>query len=450
MGIIVVSLSGLFVFDSMLDDILWQKTITTTTGSDNFPAGIDVAPNGNIAVLYNKTLQAGKNIKIYNSTGIELLSKTVFDTRVEDIAIDNNNYYYTGFNQKDGGECGQLQSPFIRAFDIAGNFVWKAYDWTQTESGLNSFGVNNSSANNCGDTRGRRLEIAPSGKIVFTATSDGGNTVLRWKGNKLWEGVPFMAQDYSSGPAAGAARSSTIVILDNLGNVERTAVNSSRLSNARGNSFSIEALDIDENNEIYVSGASAAYLQSRNPCTNTNTACQQSPGLSIDGVLLNPYWSNEGFVMQMAPNLENKRFLTTFNGFECTSNNISIAAYKGMVVSGGSYNGVAKTVNGISVMGSCPKMMTHNPIQEMNQGGTDGFFAVFGDASDESCINSAINPPACNTCVEWQKFVGNACVYNVLNQDPTISFANITPNQQFVLGQDIEIKLNYNDPENLI
>ena len=449
-NIVVVSLTGLFVFDSNLDNILWQKTITTTSGSDNFSAGIDVAPNGNIAVLYNKTLQAGKNIKIFSPIGTELLSKIVLDTRVEDVAIDNNNFYYTGFNQKDGGQCGQLQSPYIRAFDLNGNFVWKAYDWTQTESGTNSFGVNNSSANNCGDTRGRRLEIAPSGKIIFTATSDGGNTVLRWKGNKLWEGVPSMAQDYSSNPAAGAARTSTIVILDNLGNVERTAVNSSRLTNAKGNSFSIEAVDIDENNEIYVSGTSAAYLQSRNPCTNTNTACQQSPGLSIDGILLNPYWSYEGFVMQMAPNLENKRYLTTFNGFECTSTNKSISAYKGMVVSGGSYNGVAKTVNGVSVMGSCPKMMTHNPIQEMNQGGTDGYFAVFGDTSDESCSNSATNPPTCNTCVEWQKFVGNACAYNVLNQDPTVSFANIVPNQQFVLGQDIEIKLNYNDPENLI
>ena len=418
-NIIAVSKTGLFVFDPTLTNILWQKSFTTTPGLlfEAFSSKIDVAPNGNIALLVNKIAT------IYDSTGAQISTATYSDTRVEDIAIDNNGYYITGFNQSTSGPCAQIQLVYIRAYDMAGAFRWKAYGWSHANAGLDAKGVTASGAN-CADTRGVKLEITPQGKMVFAARSEGGNTVVRWQTNELYKSIIESNQDYSSN-ASGVSSNpiSTIVLIDPVtGLAERNLVNSSRLSNATGNAFVVNSLDVDQDGEIFLAATSAAFFESR--------ALQ-----TIDGVAMSPYWGYEAVHMQLSKNLEKKRFLSSFNGTTCTSNTMGISSYNGLIAVGGDFFKANKTISGVVTASTCNKMLLNSPIQATSQGGIDGFYGVFGDTGS-------------GICPTWKTVVSGVCSYNVPNQEPTIAITNLTQNQRIPQNQILNINVTTSDPEN--
>jgi hypothetical protein len=427
-NIVVIGDGGLFVFDNTLSNVLWSKPLGASAslgGTDDVERGrrVDVAPNGQIGLLSNKI------VYVFGPNGNQISSSTYSDTYIYDIAIDNNSYYITGFNQSTSGPCGQIQLAFVRGYNSSDSlFKWKSYGYSHDQAGVTALGEYSSSGNNCADSRGKRLKISPSdGTLVLAGRSDGGNSVFRWDSNELFKKITRVDNDYSSSPTGGAGQTSYIIKLNsNDGEAQSYVIHTARLTNSTGNTMHIEGLDVDDNGEIYVTGASSAYYQDR--------ALQ-----IVDGKAVGTYKSADGYVMQVSSDLTKKRYLTSFGGNLCPTEGLGIAVYKSMVVTGGeSYD-------------TCSSMLDNNAIQNANQGGTrDGYFAVFGDVSLSGCTNGGLNFPNCNTCPINQVFSLGNCVYSSNGLAPAISLNNISQNQIFQYGQSITMNYLVNDPENNI
>jgi hypothetical protein len=427
-NIVVIGDGGLYVFDSTLSNVLWTKPLGLSGslgGNDDIETGrrVDVAPNGQIGLLSNK------NVYVFDSTGNQISTASYSDTYIYDIAIDNDSYYLTGFNQSSNGPCGQIQLAFVRGYYSSNTqFRWKAYGYSHDQAGVTVNGEYSNTGNNCADSRGKRLKISPTdGSLIMAGRSDGGNSVFRWDSNELFKKILRVNNDFSSNPAGGAAQTAYLIKLNpSDGEALSYVVHSARLTNANGNTYHIEGLDVGDDGEIYVTGATAAFYQDR--------ALQ-----TVDGKPVGTYKSADGVIMQVSPDFTKKRYLTSFGGNLCPTEGLGVAVYKGMVVTAG------------QAYDTCASLLDNNAIQTANQGGaSDGYFAVFGDTNTNSCSNNTINYPTCNVCPNYQVLVLNACKYTNGGGIPTISLSNVTQNQVFQYGQPITLNFTVNDPENSI
>jgi hypothetical protein len=426
----VLAANSLTIFDENIETILWSKVLPNSnplSTSDDYGRKISVSKDNKIVVLN------AKKFTIYDTTGLELgTSQTFTDTWLSDVEIDSDNgsVYISGFNQSTNGPCAQIQLAFVRAYNYTGNFKWKAYGWSHAEAGNNSQGVPNNTANNCADSRAIRLKVSPKdGSLFLIGRSDGGNSVFRWDSHQLWKDILNVSMDYSNNASGLSSGSAMYIIKMNPVNGDALVnqVHTARLSNPKGNTMKGYDIDIDNDGEIFVTGAAAYQIQDRTLQT-------------VDGQAIGIYSGADGYVMQVSEDFTKKRFLTAFSGSNCPNESNSIAVYNGSIVAGGFFNQKVSNV--------CDGMMYHNAIQNGFQGGTDAYFAVFGNTSIEPCVNDAINPPSCNTCQPWQTLSNGICKYSPTAQKPAVNFSLPTNNQTFTIGESIPFKLNLQDPEN--
>jgi hypothetical protein len=390
-SVVVLAANSLTVFDQNLDTILWSKTLPNSgplgTG-DDYGRKISVSKDNKIVVLN------AKKFMVYDAAGLELGSSQTFtDTWVADVEIDSDNgsIFISGFNQSTNGPCAQIQLAYVRAYDYTGNFKWKAYGWSHLDAGNNGLGVQNNSANNCADSRAVKLKVSPKdGSLFMLGRSDGGNSVFRWDSHQLWKEILNVSMDYSNNASSLSSGSAMYIIKMNPVNGDSSVyqVHTARLSNPKGNTMKAYDIDIDNDGEIFVTGAAAYQIQDR-------------PLQTVDGQSIGVYSGADGYVMQVSEDFTKKRFLTAFSGTNCPNESNSIATYNGSIVAGGFFDQKVSTI--------CNGMMYNNAIQTGYQGGLDGYFAVFGDTSIAPCSNDATNPPTCNICQPWQTLTAEIC-----------------------------------------
>jgi hypothetical protein len=428
--VVVLAANSLTVFDQNLDTVLWSKVLPNSGSlgnGDDYGRKISVSKDNKIVVLN------AKKFTVYDAAGLEIGSSQTFtDTWISDVEIDSDNgsIFISGFNQSTSGPCAQIQLAYVRAYNYTGNFKWKAYGWSHAEAGNNSQGVPNNSANNCADSRAVKLKVSPKdGSLFLIGRSDGGNSVFRWDSHELWKDILNISMDYSNNASGLSSGSAMYIIKMNPVNGDSSVyqVHTARLSNPKGNTMKAYDIDIDNDGEIYVTGAAAYQIQDR-------------PLQTVDGQTIGVYSGADGYVMQISEDFTKKRFLTAFSGANCPNESNSIATYNGSIVAGGFFDQKAATI--------CNGMMYNNAIQTGFQGQTDAYFAVFGDTTIAPCTNDAINPPTCNVCQPWQTLTDGICKYSPVAQKPTVSFSVPANNQTFVIGESIPFKLNIQDPEN--
>lgn len=248
---------------------------------------VAIGADGSVAAL------SGKTLRVFNATGQERFTRTFGDAAVNDVAVDsaNNRVVVTGFAQRDGGPCSQLQVAWVRSFDLSGGPGWTAWDWTHAQAAVGS---------NCADTRGMRVALGRDGKLYVAAESAGGNTIFRWQARDLAQPAPNVKTDaYTDAYNTGSNHITYFARLDALtGSVERGQLLLARLDNGRGNTIRPSAITADEAGNVYVAGVSAYALANRS-------------ALSLNGRTLAPYAGGDPWVLSVSRDFTTRRLWIT-------------------------------------------------------------------------------------------------------------------------------------------
>jgi hypothetical protein len=260
--------------------VLWAKP-----GAANRVA---VADDGHVVAL------EGKTIRLYNVAGAERFSLPLSASTVNDVAIDSASglVFVTGFNQKDGSTCSQLQVAWINAYNFQGELVWKNYDWTQVEAGNNG---------DCADTRGVRLALGADNKLYFAGTSAGGNSIFRHQPRNLTVAAPNVAYDAYTNPYQ--TRSNHITYYARLepatGELLKGQFLLTRLTNNDGNTIEPRAIAADATGRVYIGGFAAFAIPNRT-------------ALQFNGEIMPTYAGSDAWMMIASPDLSKRELWTSF------------------------------------------------------------------------------------------------------------------------------------------
>ena len=267
--------AGLVRLGANLHTVLWNKT---TLGA---ATRVALANDGTAAALFGKTL------RIFDAQGNELANRVFGDSEVNDVAIEASGVYVTGFAQRDGGPCSQLQVAWVRSYSRTGTERWKAWDWTHAEAAATS--------SSCADTRGLRIAIGRDGGLYFAGESAGGNTIYRYQSKALAESAPNVSTDaYNSAYNTASNHITYIAKLDPAdGRVQKGQLLLARLPDTKGNTIRPRAITADEQGRVYVAGVSAC-------CTQDRSA------LSLNGTTLTPYAGGDPFVLVLSADLRTR------------------------------------------------------------------------------------------------------------------------------------------------
>lgn len=218
-------------------------------------------------------------MRIYGATGNLLGTLTLADSAVNDVAVDGRGQrvFVTGFAQRDGGPCSQLQVAWVRAYRYDGSPLWKAYDWTHAQAA-----AANSS---CADTRGVRLALGRDGGLYFAGESAGGNSIFRFSPQDLASPAPNVKSDKYTDPYNTASNPITYL---------------ARLDSSRGNTLRPRALAADEAGRVYIGGIAAYAIASR-------------ASLTLDGEVLPPYAGDDAWVLVASPDLKERLLWMVWN-----------------------------------------------------------------------------------------------------------------------------------------
>jgi len=270
---------GLMVVAADLRTVRWQVSGAAQR--------VAMAADGSVAALFGKTL------RVYNATGQEQFSRNFGDSAVNDVAIDSasNRVMVTGFAQRDGGGCSQLQVAWIRSYQFNNTAAWAAWDWTHAQAVAGS---------NCADTRGMRVAMGRDGKLYFAGESAGGNAIYRWQPTNLALAAPNVKTDsYNDALNTASNHISYFARLDpSTGALEKGQMLLARLSNGRGNTIRPRAIAADELGNVYVGGVSAS-------------AIAQRPALSINGRTLADYSGGDPWVLAVSSDFMQRRLWIT-------------------------------------------------------------------------------------------------------------------------------------------
>jgi len=275
---------GLAVLAPDLESLLWS------VGDQGAASRVAIGSDGTVAALF------GKAVRIYGATGKLLGTLTLSDSAVNDVAVDGRGQrvFVTGFAQRDGGPCSQLQVAWVRAYSYAGSPLWKAYDWTHAQAA-----AANSS---CADTRGVRLALGRDGWLYFAGESAGGNSIFRFSPQDLASPAPNVKSDKYTDPYNTASNPITYLArLDpasgaNLAGQFLLA----RLDSGKGNTLRPRALAADEAGRVYIGGVSAYAIASR-------------ASLTLDGEVLPPYAGDDAWVLVASPDLKERLLWMVWN-----------------------------------------------------------------------------------------------------------------------------------------
>lgn len=294
--------AGIARLDARLQTVRWSKT---TLGTANRVA---LGNDGSVAALFGKTL------RVFDAQGNETANRTFGDSEVNDVAIDANGIYVTGFAQRDGGPCTQLQVAWVRSYTKTGTERWKVWDWTHAQAAATS--------SSCADTRGLRIAIGRDGGLYFAGESAGGNTIYRYQSTLLTENAPNVATDsYNNAFNTKSNHITYIAKLDpSNGSVQKGQLILSRLSDTSGNTIRPRAITADELGRIYVAGVSACCIQNRS-------------ALSFNGAVTTAYSGGDPFVLVLSSDLRTRHlWFSSANGGK--GEGLGVAVSRGLAAFG--------------------------------------------------------------------------------------------------------------------
>jgi hypothetical protein len=294
--------AGLVRLSANLHTVAWSKT---SLGS---ASRVALGNDGTAAALFGKTL------RIFDAQGNELASRVFGDSEVNDVAVDASGVYVTGFAQRDGGPCSQLQVAWVRSYTKTGTERWKAWDWTHAEAAATS--------SSCADTRGLRVAVGRDGGLYFAGESAGGNTIYRYQSKALAETAPNVATDaFNSAYNTASNHITYIARLDPAdGRVQKGQLILSRLSDGKGNTIRPRAITADEQGRVYVAGVSAC-------CTENRSA------LRLNGTALTAYSGGDPFVLVLSADLRTRHlWFSAANGGKGEA--LGVAASRGLAALG--------------------------------------------------------------------------------------------------------------------
>ena len=294
--------AGLVRLDARLHAVRWSKTGLGAA------ARVALGDDGTVAALFGKTL------RIYDANGTELASRSFGDSEVNDVAVDARGVYVTGFAQRDGGPCSQLQVAWVRAYTRTGTERWKAWDWTHAQAAATS--------SSCADTRGLRIATGRDGLVYFAGESAGGNTIFRYQSRDLAANAPNQSTDAFDSAYNTASNHITYVArLDTAdGRVLAGKLLLSRLSTGKGNTIRPRAIAADETGRVYVAGVSACCIAQRDALYHNDRA--------VAG-----YAGGDPFVLALAPDLRSRQlWFSAADGGKGEA--LGVAASRGLVALG--------------------------------------------------------------------------------------------------------------------
>lgn len=266
---------------------LWSVT-------DQGPAGrVAVGNDGTVAALFGKTLS------VYDSSGKAVGSRSFGDSAVNDVAVDDlsQTVFVTGFAQRDGGPCSELQVAWVRAYDYSGQILrWRAYDWTYAEVAAAS--------NSCADTRGIRVAMGRDGKLYFAGESAGGNTIYRYEAQSLAKPAANVKYDPFTDAYNTASNHITYYARFEPASGQQGAgqILLARLGTGKGNTIRPLALAADEAGRVYVGGVAACCIANR-----------QAGGLKLNGETLPDYSGGDAWVFVASPDLRSRLLWMVWN-----------------------------------------------------------------------------------------------------------------------------------------
>ncbi len=344
---------GLAQLNAQANSVSWSKNTTALAPSPG--PGSQASTGRRIAVGKNGTLVTlfSGNVTVFDSGGNKIGQFIPSGTYVEDVTVDSpsSTVIVTGFSQKDGGGCSQLQVAFIRGYDYQGNLKWTDYDWTHATAYSNG--------SSCADTRGDRVSIGKDGKLYFAGETAGGNNIYRYDPKNIAQAAPNVTYDaYNTTYNTSSSHLTYYARLDPAtGTVEKGQYALARLSqdaSGLGNTIVPRAITADESGNVYIGGITAYTIPNRDPVN-----------LSISGKPLGIYAGGDGFILVVSPDFSSRKIWTAWTGANTSTQPTTI-------------NGVAVAKGVAAIMATAKgNMITVNPVQSSNAGGTDAFYSVF-------------------------------------------------------------------------
>lgn len=329
-------------------ELLWTKSLRGGTGTR-----VVVGRSGTIAAA------AGGEVDLFDATGASLGSIDIDHNReAPSIALDEANelVFATGFNQRDGGGCTELQVPFLRAYDFTGGLVWTNYDWSHAEA---------AAASECADSRGYHVSMGEDGKLYYAGESHGGNSVHRRMPRDLSTFAPNVKPDsYQDGyNMNGAAPMGYVARFDpKTGDIEVGSTFVVRLSDTKGNALRPRAVAATASGHVAFVGASACCIE-------------RATERTVNGIPAMPEgtYAGGGFLMVLSPDFETRLAWTAFNGATGgNTNGLGIAAR------GGAFAALFQQTKGdASAVEPSAALLTSDAVQPTpGGGGTDAYFTV--------------------------------------------------------------------------
>ncbi|TAG80103.1 MAG: hypothetical protein EAZ21_09000, partial [Betaproteobacteria bacterium] len=338
----VASDIGLAVVASDLRTLRWS-----VAGGVN---RVSITGDGRVAALFGKTL------RVYSAVGVQLFEVAFGDALVGDVAIDSVSglAFVTGFAQRDGSSCSQLQVAWIRAYELSGSGAlrWRAYDYPRGVADAHG---------DCADTRGRFIAMGDDGKLYFVGTSAGGNAIYRWTpqsramidahlpSTSVWPSAANVTPDgdnYVQAFNTASNHISYVARFDPLsGRHEMGFFLLSRLgvasdSNPRGNTIEPRAIAADAEGRVYVGGISAYQIKNRELA-------------AINGTPLPAYAGDDAWLLITSPDYSKRDVWVAFNqGGKATIH--GIAASRGAVAVAAAVTLAPMFVSGNAIQTSPP------------------------------------------------------------------------------------------------
>jgi hypothetical protein len=373
---------GVIVLASDLATVRW-------TDLSQVAARVDIASDGVVVALRGGTQAqavgdngAAKTYTLYNANGTQRYARTSGYTHVADIAVDatTQRVFVTGYAQRDGGSCTQLQIAWLKAFDYDGVEKWVNYDYARGVPDTN---------NDCSDTRGRRVALGEDGMVYFAGTSAGGNAIFRWLPSTRQPGVALnqlgtlannmkpSSDNYAdpfntkSNHIAYVARFEPRTGQHLVGFFLLSRNGQATDANPAGNTIEPRAIAGDKDGRFYVGGYSAYQIKNR-------------PDVSLNGSTMAAYAGSDAWILVTSPDVRQRETWVTFN-------NGGKGSVRGIVASRGAAAVAAYVEQG--AMFTTANALQSTAPATIPSGGTQtqssGYFALW------SAQTSAL-PVACN------------------------------------------------------
>lgn len=356
--IALVGSFGVAVLDNSLS-IKWHLQESTQERSR-----IAISNDGQVVSLLASQSNGAGIIRLYENDGSIIHSNSGIDDNgvtINDVEINSESahekYYVTGFTQV----SSVLQVAFIYSYELtaAVNRSWKTWGFGSGEIDTNENGA---------DTRAYRLKATENRLYVAGETAGGGPggfTVFAYNGKDLSTPVAMDNNDfYTNGTNSCGPCHITFLgrINPENGEVLKGKFFHARLSNGKTNTHRVRFgdLEIDDENNVYVVGVSAAQIENRGV-------------FNVNGQITGPYAGGDQFVLVTSPDFDNRLLWGVFSkeAGGGDANRIAVGQDKVVYLASATKGTYMTTSNAI----------TSNPYNNFNTDnsldGTDTYLAVW-------------------------------------------------------------------------